>query len=294
VLRLPFVLKGKSRAKWEEKVALVKEWLQGERNCDMVWKMIQQGNEDPSSREVCWMHILVELHALMSKREKRKEPGKVKLATLSLFERQILISKKREEKLTRLRAEQDEREARECTHQPNFFTRKDSFPEIQSVVKFDPSATWSVSPINRRRQLEKVGTLSASPKRKSRALLQKSFSKELEEAAGKSKLLEECRGALEVSKGNQFDDQKHNFPFAQSFNNERCKIQLRNRDEFLPDSFFRRSHNKSVRSGVSLEMGFSELDMTEKVVAVLFDRCKFTEPEALKWMNENNKRLLKL
>lgn len=128
------------------------------------------------------------------------------LLSMNLIERQEYLLKRKKEREQKLRDQQNQKESEECTHRPNTFTRKNSFPNIESVIKHDPAATWSESPTNRKRRdsgsKDKLVAVVADPpteeigeKKKVGAVVprQKSVSRLLELAACKSALLDACK-----------------------------------------------------------------------------------------------------
>jgi hypothetical protein len=77
------------------------------------------------------------------------------------------------------------------------------------------------------------------------------------------------------------------YRFAPNSTVHRGKIELQDYNDFALDSFYRKRDRGSSKPGVSLLMGRREDDGTEQVVAIIFDRTKFSEELASDWVSIN-------
>ncbi|GBG31373.1 Hypothetical Protein FCC1311_075972 [Hondaea fermentalgiana] len=81
--------------------------------------------------------------------------------------------------------------------------------------------------------------------------------------------------------------EERKYRFANNSTADKGKVQVQDHADFQLDSFYRKRDRGSAKPGVSLLMGRREDDLTEQVVAVIFDRARFEEADADDWMHRN-------
>lgn len=269
------------------------------------------------------------------------------LSSMTLMERQDFVLSRKLVKVERIRASQAEAEVAECTHKPSRFTRKNSFSNVESIVKLPhPGLSWSQSPTGRQRaafafgsasvpdavseaeegaapeQRDEEAAAAAAPRQRRNSLTRrKSRLQLLQDTVGASSLLEACKQALQkiseppatkagadskpedgegasAGAGGEpvqlpavaaptEESSKKAYKFSENSTPAKGKVQVQDYNNFQLDSFYRKRDRGSAKPGVSLLMGRRDDDFTEQVVAVIFDRSKFSQDGASTWLHTN-------